>query len=216
MSPKLYMTPASSPVRSVLLVAEAINLNLENLEVNLMDQDQLTPEFLKINPEHTVPVLNDDGFILADSHAINVYLVEKYGKDSNLYPKDIKERAIVNHRLHFDNGTLFVRMANIIRSIFFNNEKSISQDKIDAILEAYKIMETFLQHGPWMAGQNMTVADLGMIATVSSMDMLVPVKKDECPKLASWMGKMEALHFYSANKKGLEMLAALVKAKLEN
>lgn len=60
-------------------------------------------------PQHTIPLLDDDGFYLADSHAINAYLVQKYGKDDSLYPKNLKERAKVDERLHFDNGTLFSR-----------------------------------------------------------------------------------------------------------
>lgn len=37
------------------------------------------------------------------------YLVEKYGKDDALYPKDIKKRAIITQRLHFDSNVLFPR-----------------------------------------------------------------------------------------------------------
>lgn len=61
----------------------------------------------QMNPQHTVPTLDDDGYILWDSHAINAYLVEKYGKDDSFYPKDLKKRGIVDQRLHFDTGVLF-------------------------------------------------------------------------------------------------------------
>lgn len=64
----------------------------------------------QINPQHTVPTLDDDGYILWDSHAINTYLVEKYGKDDSLYPKDLKKRGRVDQRLHFNSGVLFPAM----------------------------------------------------------------------------------------------------------
>lgn len=60
-----------------------------------------------MNPEQTVPTLVDDNYILWDSHAIIPYLVGKYGNNASLYPKDLKIRATVDQRLHFDNGTLF-------------------------------------------------------------------------------------------------------------
>lgn len=40
------------------------------------------------------------------------YLVEQYGKDDSLYPKDPKKRAIVNQRLYFDACTLYKALAD--------------------------------------------------------------------------------------------------------
>jgi glutathione S-transferase len=39
------------------------------------------------------------------------YLVDKYGKDDSLYPKDLKERTRINQMLHFDVGTLYQHFA---------------------------------------------------------------------------------------------------------
>lgn len=114
--PILYGTHLSPPVRSVLLVAKAIGLELEFREVNILTFENRKPEFVEKNPQRTVPTLEDDGNIIWDSHAIVAYLVGKYAKDDALYPKDLYKRAVVDQRLHFDTGILFVRLRSILVS----------------------------------------------------------------------------------------------------
>ena len=67
----------------------------------------------QLNPQHTIPTLDDNGAVIWDSHAICTYLVSKYGKDDSLYPKDLLVRAKVDQRLHFDTGILFARLRNL-------------------------------------------------------------------------------------------------------
>lgn len=70
-----------------------------------------------MNPQHTIPTLVDDDFIIWDSHAIAGYLVGKYSSDDDsLYPKEPKKRALVDQRLHFDSGILFPRVHNLVVS----------------------------------------------------------------------------------------------------
>lgn len=65
---------------------------------------------LQLNPQHTVPILVDDDFVIWDSHAIAGYLVGQYAEDDTLYPKDdVRKRAVIDQRLHFENGVLYVR-----------------------------------------------------------------------------------------------------------
>lgn len=58
-------------------------------------------------------LVDDDGFAIWDSHAIITYLVAKYAKNDALYPQDLKKKAIVDQRLHFESGTVFARMLKI-------------------------------------------------------------------------------------------------------
>lgn len=86
-------------------------------EVNLFQKEQINPEFIKINPQHCVPTMDDDGFVLWESRAIAQYLVESKAPDSGLYPSDIQERALTNQRLYFDLGTLYTRIRAICVNI---------------------------------------------------------------------------------------------------
>jgi len=103
------------------MLIKALNIEVKLIDVNIRKGEHLTPEFRMINPQHTIPTLvEDDGFILVDSHAIMGYLVDKYGKDDSLYPRDLRKRATVNHRLHFECGILLPRNRALFRpTIFF-------------------------------------------------------------------------------------------------
>nr|AHH02316.1 glutathione-S-transferase E4 [Anopheles arabiensis] len=71
---KLYTAKLSPPGRSVELTAKALGLELDIVPINLLAQEHLTAAFRKLNPQHTIPVIDDNGTIVWDSHAINVYL----------------------------------------------------------------------------------------------------------------------------------------------
>lgn len=71
-----------------------------------------------MNPQHTIPVLDDNGTIIPESHAIMIYLVSKYGKDDSLYSKEIVKQAKLNAALHFESGVLFARMRFLFVGFF--------------------------------------------------------------------------------------------------
>lgn len=111
MSPvKLYHFPVSGPSRGALMAARAIGVPVEIEIVDLFKKEQLKESFLKVNPQHCVPTLEDDGFVLWESKAIAGYLADKYGKDDQWYPKDLKRRALVHQRLYFDASNLYVKI----------------------------------------------------------------------------------------------------------
>lgn len=49
MAEKLYMTPTSPPVRAVLCTAKALGVELELIEVNLLEAEHMTPEYIKVS-----------------------------------------------------------------------------------------------------------------------------------------------------------------------
>lgn len=59
-----YYIPGSAPCRAVLLTAKVLGVPLNLKQTDLMKGEHLTPEFLKLNPQHTIPTINDNGFNL--------------------------------------------------------------------------------------------------------------------------------------------------------
>nr|AFK49803.1 glutathione s-transferase d1 [Cryptocercus punctulatus] len=166
-----YYLPGSAPCRSVLLAAKAVGVDLNLKLTNLMAGEHLTPEYLKMNPQHTVPTLNDNGFCLWESRAILGYLADKYGKDDSLYPKDPKKRALVEQRLYFDIGTLYQRFGDYYYPIMFAKQAA-DPEKLKKVEEAFQFLDKFLEGQDFVAGNKLTIADLSIIASVSTAEIL--------------------------------------------
>nr|CAI5833608.1 unnamed protein product [Callosobruchus analis] len=136
----LYYIEASPPVRSTLMTIKALGLEVEMKRVDLPGGEHLKPEYLKINPLHTVPTLADGDFIVWDSHAINCYLVDKYAKDDALYPKNLQNRATVNQRLYYDCGVLWINGLTVLGPILREGAKSVSKENEEKALNGMQLI----------------------------------------------------------------------------
>ncbi|KAL5283278.1 GstD1.2 family protein [Megaselia abdita] len=165
-----YYLPGSAPCRAVQMTAKAVGAELNLKVLNLMAGEHLKPDFIKINPQHTIPTLVDNGFSLWESRAIMVYLAEKYGKDDTLYPKDPTKRAVVNQRLYFDMGTLYQRFADYYYPQIFAKAPA-DEEKFKKMQEAVEFLNTFLDGQTYAAGSSLTLADLTLLATVSTYEV---------------------------------------------
>ncbi|XP_046967287.1 glutathione S-transferase 1-1-like [Vanessa cardui] len=211
----LYYVPGSAPCRAVLLTARALNLNLNLKLVDLHHGEHLKPEYLKINPQHTVPTLVDDGYPIYESRAIITYLVNKYGKGSALYPEDPKARALVDQRLYFDIGTLYQRFGDYFYPQIFGGAPA-DKDKLAKVEDALKLLDTFLEGQKYVAGPNLTVADLSIVAGVSSFEASdIDFKKYANVKRWYETVKSTAPGYQEANEKGLDAFKALVNSLLK-
>ncbi|MSP05561.1 MAG: glutathione S-transferase family protein [Acetobacteraceae bacterium] len=86
----LIGSPYSRTVRTLWMVKE-LGIPYENIDVKPGPEGSRTPEHLKINPNGHVPVIDDDGLILWESLAINLYLARKHG--GPLAPANISEEG---------------------------------------------------------------------------------------------------------------------------
>lgn len=213
MAPILYYNELSPPVRAVLLTAKAIGLNLELREVSIITL-HTKDKFFALNPQQTVPTLNDDGFILWESHAITAYLVGKYAKNDSLYPKDLQKRAVVDQRLHFESGMIIARIRDILGPVLFRGKKEIAKENEKGIIQSYGFVESFLEKSEWFAGSQLTIADFSAVSSISSIAPVIPFDANKYPKLSAWLNKMKSLPYYEVNELGAGKISALVNQHL--
>ncbi|EDW01858.1 glutathione S-transferase 1 [Drosophila grimshawi] len=212
----LYGLEASPPVRACKLTLHALGLQYDYKLVNLLAGEHKSKEYTLKNPQHTVPLLEDDGICIWDSHAIMAYLVRKYGKTDELYPKDYYKRAVVDQRLHFDSGVIFQGcIREIALPVFHHNQTEVSKSKIDGIYSMYDFLEAFLGTQEYMTGATLTIADFSYVSSVSGLLGLAPVQEQRYPRLSAWLERMEQLPNYrSSNGNGAQMLIDMLAAKI--
>ncbi|KAH8401188.1 hypothetical protein KR009_003559 [Drosophila setifemur] len=215
--PVLYYAPRSPPCRAVLLTAAALDLELDLRLVNVKAGEHLSAEFLKLNPQHTIPVLDDNGTVVSDSHIICSYLADKYGSGAkeSLYPKDPAQRRLVDARLYYDCGHLFPRIRFVVEPVIYFGVGEVPEDRVTYLQKAYDGLEHCLANGPFLTGDQLTIADLCCIASVSTAEAFAPIETDKFPKLVEWVKRLQALPYYQKNnQEGLDMLVGLVKGLL--
>ncbi|XP_028522287.2 glutathione S-transferase 1-1 isoform X3 [Apis cerana] len=210
-----YQFLGSPPCRAVALTAAALGIEMNFKPVNLLNKEQLKPEFLKMNPQHTIPTIDDNGFYLWESRAIMMYLADQYGKNDSLYPKDVKKRAIVNQRLYFDMCNLYKSFMDyvIYPVVFMKMPKDPT--KYESIDRALSFLDKFLEGENYVAGKNMTLADLSIVTTVSTIEV-VDYDLGKYENVARWFAKVksEIPKYEEYNDVGLKMFKDFVNEKL--
>ena len=149
-----------------------------------------------MNPQHTVPTLDDNGTIIWDSHAICTYLIEKYAPNDALYPKNLAQRAKVDQRLHFDSGVLFAALINANKPIYVGGCE-VPQERIDAIYPALDLLETFLKEDNYLVGNSLTVADFCCATTTTATAIHgIVLDAERYPKILAWLERLKELPYF--------------------
>ena len=163
MALKIYGVALSRAYRT-LWVAEELGLSYELVETTFTSGVH-TPEYLTINPNGRIPTIDEDGFILWESLAINLYLAKKHG---TLYPTDLEGEARAWQWSFW--GTAEVERP-AITALF--NRVVLPEDKRDplaaeaaqkALTAPLKVLDGVVGPKRYLLGDQFTVADLNVAA----------------------------------------------------
>ncbi|CAG7832943.1 unnamed protein product [Allacma fusca] len=211
-----YYNPMSSPSRAVLLTAKYLGVHMNLKLVNLQAGDHMKPEFLRMNPLHTIPTLDDDGFYLYESRAVIQYLANEYGTDEKLYPKNSKARFLVDQKLMFDQGTLYPAFVSAyLGKVFLGTQ--INPSDVAKLNQALKDTNSFLSETNYIAGNNLTIADFVVVTTLSTISACGHDVTSDYPAIKRYMDKLktEILGFQELNQQGADMFGQFVVSALK-
>jgi glutathione S-transferase len=187
---KIYGIPRSRAFRT-LWMAKELGLDYENVAVDFASGETRKPPYLALNPNGHVPAIDDDGFVLWESMAINLYLAKKYGLGT-LYPMTLEGEARA-WQWSFWGMTEIER--HVLTAMF--NRAIYAEDKRDAaaadtaeqeLQHPFGVLDSAVTKTAYLLGDDFTVADLN-VASILSWARPARIDFAPFPKAADWLGR---------------------------
>lgn len=181
---RIYGSARSRAVRTLWMAAE-LGLPYEHLDYAPRSPETRTPQYLALNPNGRVPTIDDDGFVLSESMAINFYLARKHGK---LSPTDARNEALAWQWSLWETDrldrqmTLYANNATVLPEAQRN--PTIAKAAWEEIVAALEVLEIALGKVRWLAGSEFSVADLNV---ASAMFRALSFDLTKWPHVNEWL-----------------------------
>jgi len=187
---KIYGIPRSRAFRALWLAKE-LGLDYDNVAVDFGAGETRQPAYLAINPNGHVPAIDDNGFVLWESMAINLYLAKKHGSGT-LYPTSLEAEA---RAWQWSFWAITELERPVLTAMF--NRAILPEDKRDpAAADAAEkdmqhplgVLDAAVTKTPYLIGDEFTVADLN-VASVLSWARPARIDFAPFPRAADWLGR---------------------------
>ncbi len=199
---KLYMHPASTTSRPIMMFCAEQGVEVENVTNDLFTGEHKGEAYLAINPNGMVPMLDDDGFMMTESSAILKYLADKI--DSTTYPKEAKARARINEVMDWFNTQFYRELGYhlVYPQVFPNHARAtdeLTKSIVDWGSERTAAMLEMLDHGwhtlpggsSYLTGDDITIADYLAADLMGCADM-IGMDWSVYPNVERWLDTMKA------------------------
>jgi glutathione S-transferase len=201
----IYGAPHSRAFRVIWLANEiGIPYRLIPVSFGAPDAECKKPWYLQLNPNGKVPTIDDDGFVLWESAAINLYLAEKH--KSRIYPSSPHGRGMLLQWTLFVANELEPAIITMLRNriILPVEERNplLADEAEDKVRRLFDILETELRVTPFFAGGQWGLADLMIACVLYIVHIRLKMDTSGWPTLDSW------------TRASVERPAALIARKL--
>lgn len=195
---RLFHHPMSTNARRARMAAIALDVKLDLVLVDLSKGEQRRPEFLRLNPNGRVPVLDDDGFCLDESHAIMQYLAVRTPGQS-LFPMGPQPRADVNRWMfwsaqHFQPAVSVLRWEHQIKPMLGQGPADAREVERGERLfgQCASVLDGQLAGKGWVAQGALTLADLAIAAALTQPER-ARLPLDPYPNVRAWLARVHEL-----------------------
>jgi glutathione S-transferase len=183
---KIYGIPKSRANRC-LWMARELGIPFENIPVHF-NKTRESPELVAINPNARVPAIDDNGFHLYESMAINLYLARKHGAGKDFVPTSAEDEA---RTIQWS----FWVMTQIEKPLLALLLHDAGRQPLDEALlvkvredlrRPLDVLEGHLSDRDWLLGERFTVANLN-VASVMRWARLAQLDLAAWPRIADWL-----------------------------
>lgn len=193
---KIHGHPWSINTRKSLAVFAEKQTPVELSLVMIPKGEQKLPAHLALHPFGKVPVLEDDGFVLYETRAINMYLDRKLGGVS-LVPEDARALARAQQWISVADSYFIPHAHPLLVELLFRrhiggekNQETIAAGRA-GMLAAMDAADAWLTKNPYFAGETFSIADIHWLPYLDYLTEIgerAPIR--ERPQLASWLGRV--------------------------
>lgn len=162
---KIYGDKLSGNCYKVALTCALLDIQHEWIDMDILNGDARTEEFIAKNPNAKTPTLElDSGEYLSESNAIINYLAQ----NTELLPKDPWQNAKVQQWQFFEQYSHepYIAVARFINKYLGlpEDRKAEYEAKQEGGHKALKVMEQQLKQTPYLVGEQLTTADISLYA----------------------------------------------------
>lgn len=196
---KLYIFPPSGRILGIMALKNHLALDCEVQRIDLSRGDQLTPEYVTLNPNRKMPTLEDNGFALWEMNAILFYLAAKR-PESGLWPADLRGQADVLRWLAWESAhwdaeacgmVAFEKSSKVVLGLGPADPAFIARGEQNFARFA-AVLDASLAGRTWLIGDRLTIADFSVGSLVPSAERVgLPVRK--FPEIVRWYKGLAAL-----------------------
>jgi glutathione S-transferase len=191
---KILGKSSSINVRKVLWLCTEIDLPYAHEQWGEGFRSTRAPEFLALNPNATVPVINDDGFVLWESNSICRYLASQYQRP-DLLPDEPQARAIVEQWMDWQSSELNGAWRYAFMGLVRNSPEHADSAAISASVENWNrrmaILDAQLSKtGAFVAGSTFTLADIVIALSVNRWFM-TPIERPAFPAVTEYFERLD-------------------------
>lgn len=186
---RIHHFPKSGHAHRALIFAKLAGIAHQAVFVDLAAGAHKMPEFLAMNPDGQVPVLQDGDIVISDSNAILVYLARQYAPD--WLPVDAVAEAAVQRWLTLAAGEIaFGSCAARLITVF---GAPLDADFATATAtRAMQKLERGLKDREWLVGHRPTIADVAAYSYTAHAPE-GNISLDPYPNIRAWIARFEAL-----------------------
>jgi glutathione S-transferase len=178
-------------VKKALWAATELGLKYERIEAGMEHGVTKTPEYLKMNPNSLVPTIDDDGFVLWESHTIVRYLAAKHGAGT-LWPTDLKARADAERWMDWAftyQGAMRAVFWGLIRTPPEKRDLKAIEEGRKRSAELLAVPEAALAGRQYITGKTFTMGDIPLGCEVQRW-MRVPIERPRFPNVEAWFERL--------------------------
>ncbi|MBO9479402.1 glutathione S-transferase [Shimia sp. R11_0] len=191
---RIHHFPKSGHAHRALVFAKLAGVPHETVYVDLAAGAHKTPEFLKLNPNGQVPVLEDGDIVIADSNAILVYLARTYAPQ--WLPGDAVSEAKVQQWLTLAAGEIAFGSA-AARLITVFGAPLDTDFTATVATKAMQKLERGLEGHNWLVDDQPTIADVAAYSYTAHAPE-GNISLDPYPNIRAWIARFEALDGFEA------------------